>query len=44
MRPEVPPIANVTSAKDVKTIRPSVEEISKGIPEVIKQWRDTFGV
>jgi iron(III) transport system substrate-binding protein len=27
----------------VKTIRPSVEEISKGIPEVIKQWRETFG-
>jgi iron(III) transport system substrate-binding protein len=44
MRPEVPPLAGVKSAKDVKTIRPSVEEISKGIPEVIKQWRDTFGV
>ncbi len=44
MRPEVPPVANVTSAKDVKTVRPSVQEISKGIPEVIKQWRDTFGV
>jgi iron(III) transport system substrate-binding protein len=44
MRPEVSPPAGVKSAKDVKTIRPSVEEISKGIPEVIKQWRDTFGV
>ena len=32
------------SAKDVKTIRPTVEEITKGIPEVIKQWRETFGV
>ena len=32
------------SAADVKTIRPTVEEITKGIPEVIKQWRDTFGV
>ena len=30
----------VTSAKDLKTIRPTVEEITKGIPEVIKQWRE----
>jgi iron(III) transport system substrate-binding protein len=44
MRPEVSPPGGVKSAKDVKPIRPSVEEISKGIPEVIKQWRDTFGV
>jgi iron(III) transport system substrate-binding protein len=44
IRPEVSPPAGVKSAKDVKTIRPSVEEITKGIPEVIKQWRDTFGV
>jgi len=44
MRPEVSPPGGVKSAKDVKTIRPTVEEISKGIPEVIKQWRETFGV
>jgi iron(III) transport system substrate-binding protein len=44
IRPEASPPAGVTSAKDVKTIRPSVEEITKGIPEVIKQWRETFGV
>lgn len=44
MRPEVSPPSGVKSAKDVKPIRPTVEEISKGIPEVIKQWRDTFGV
>ncbi len=44
MRPEVTPPAGMKSAKDVKTIRPTVEEITKGIPEVIKQWRDTFGV
>jgi len=28
----------------VKTVTPSVAEIYRGIPEVIKQWRDTFGV
>jgi iron(III) transport system substrate-binding protein len=44
MRPEVSPSTGVKSAKDLKTIRPSVEEIFKGIPEVIKQWRETFGV
>ena len=44
LRPEVTPPPGITSAKDVKTIRPSADEITKGIPEVIKQWRDTFGV
>jgi len=44
MRPEVSPAPGVVAAKDVKTIRPTVDEIFKGIPEVIKQWRDTFGV
>jgi iron(III) transport system substrate-binding protein len=44
MRPEVKPLGGAKSANDVKTIRPTVEEITKGIPEVIKQWRDTFGV
>jgi iron(III) transport system substrate-binding protein len=44
IRPEVAPTKGAKSAKDVKTVRPSVEEITKGIPEVIKQWRDTFGV
>ena len=38
------PLNGAKSATDVKTIRPTVDEIIKGIPEVIKQWRDTFGV
>ncbi len=29
---------------EVKTIRPTVEEIEDGVPEVKEQWRDTFGV
>jgi iron(III) transport system substrate-binding protein len=29
---------------DVKTIRPSLEEIEKGIPEVKELFRDTFGI
>lgn len=44
IRPEISAPAGAKAAKDVKTIRPSVEEITKQIPEVIKQWRDTFGV
>lgn len=44
MRPEVTAPAGVKSAKDVKTIRPTLDEITKDIPEVIKQWRNTFGV
>jgi iron(III) transport system substrate-binding protein len=44
MRPEVKPLGGAKSAADVKTISPTVDEITKGIPEAIKQWRDTFGV
>jgi iron(III) transport system substrate-binding protein len=44
IRPEITVPAGNKSAKDLKTIRPTVVEITKGIPEVIKQWRETFGV
>jgi iron(III) transport system substrate-binding protein len=44
IRPEVPAAKGAKSAKDLKVIRPTVAEITKGVPEVIKQWRETFGV
>jgi iron(III) transport system substrate-binding protein len=44
IRPEVGPAKGTKSAREVKAIRPTLAEVSKGIPEVIKQWRDTFGV
>src|SRR4030081_1233258 len=44
MRPEVAASEGAKSAKDLKIIRPTVAEITKGVPEVIKQWRETFGV
>jgi iron(III) transport system substrate-binding protein len=44
IRPEVSPEQGIRAAKDLKIIRPTVEEITKGVPEVIKQWRNTFGV
>ncbi|MFI4998880.1 MAG: ABC transporter substrate-binding protein [Reyranellales bacterium] len=43
LRPEVPAPSGAKPVGDVKTIRPTVAEIDKGIPEVIEQWRDTFG-
>jgi iron(III) transport system substrate-binding protein len=44
IRPEVPASKIAKPAKDLKIIRPTVAEITKGVPEVIKQWRETFGV
>ena len=45
LRPEVKPAAGQRPLKDVKIIpMPTFEEIHKGIPEVIEQFRDTFGV
>lgn len=43
LRPEVPAPPGAKPISEVKTIKPTVAEIDKGIPEVIEQWRDTFG-
>jgi iron(III) transport system substrate-binding protein len=43
LRPEVPSPPGAKPISEIKTVRPSVAEIDKGIPEVIEQWRDTFG-
>jgi iron(III) transport system substrate-binding protein len=43
LRSEVPSPPGAKPISEIKTIRPSVAEIDKGIPEVIEQWRDTFG-
>jgi iron(III) transport system substrate-binding protein len=40
----VKPLAGSKSLADVKTVRPSYEEVEKGIPEVKEQFRDTFGI
>ena len=36
--------AGMKSVAEVKTIRPTYEEIDKGIPEVKEMFRDTFGI
>jgi iron(III) transport system substrate-binding protein len=43
MRPEVPVAAGEKPVAEVKSFHPTNEQIDKGIPEVIEQWRDTFG-
>jgi iron(III) transport system substrate-binding protein len=37
-------MAGGKSIAEVKTIRPTYEEIDKGIPEVKEQFRETFGI
>jgi len=43
LRPEVPAPPGAKPISEIKTIRPTVAEIDRGVPEVIEQWRDTFG-
>ncbi|HEX3177827.1 MAG TPA: extracellular solute-binding protein [Methylomirabilota bacterium] len=40
----VKPMAGGKSIAEVKTIRPTYEEIDKGIPEVKELFRETFGI
>ena len=40
----VKPLPGARSLSEVKTIRPTYEEIDKGIPEVKELFRDTFGI
>lgn len=43
MRPEVPVAKGEKPVSEVKAIHPTVEQIAKGIPDAIEDWRDTFG-
>jgi iron(III) transport system substrate-binding protein len=43
MRPEVPVPPGAKPMSAIKVIKPTAAEVDKGIPEVIEQWRDTFG-
>jgi iron(III) transport system substrate-binding protein len=44
LRPDAPLPAGFKKIDEIKTIRPSIAEIIKGIPELTEKWRDTFGV
>ena len=43
IRPEVKGAPGTQPIDKIKVIRPTVAEIDKGVPEVIEEWRDTFG-
>lgn len=44
LRPEVAPPKGLRPLTDVKLIRPTLQEIRPGIPQVIEKFRATFGV
>jgi iron(III) transport system substrate-binding protein len=43
VRTDVAPKAAMKPIGEVKLLRVTTEEIAKGVPESIEQWRDTFG-
>jgi iron(III) transport system substrate-binding protein len=43
MRADVPPLPGVKSVSDIKVIRPTTDDIVRGIPEVSELWRNIFG-
>jgi iron(III) transport system substrate-binding protein len=43
VRADAPPMQGAKRLADVKLLTLTTAEIAKGIPEVIEQWRDTFG-
>jgi iron(III) transport system substrate-binding protein len=44
LRKDVALPAGYKKLDELKTIRPTIDEIVKGIPERAERWRDTFGV
>ena len=42
VRDDVPPEPGAKPLSEVKLLRLTTDEIAKGVPEVIEQWRDTF--
>jgi iron(III) transport system substrate-binding protein len=43
LRPDVHPLPGAKAVTEIKTIHLSNDEVSIGIPKIIKQWRDLFG-
>jgi iron(III) transport system substrate-binding protein len=42
VRAEVPPKAGAKPLSEVKLLKVTTAELTKEVPEVIEQWRDTF--
>ena len=43
VRADAPLMTGTKPLAELKPLRLTTEEIASGIPEVIEQWRDTFG-
>jgi iron(III) transport system substrate-binding protein len=43
VRADAPPMLGGKALSEIRLLTLSTSEIAKGIPEVIEQWRDTFG-
>jgi len=43
VRADAPPMKGGKRLSDIKVLTLTTAELAKGIPEVIEQWRDTFG-
>ncbi|MSP01958.1 MAG: extracellular solute-binding protein [Acetobacteraceae bacterium] len=43
VRADAPPLEGTKPLNEIKLLSLTTAEIAKGIPEVIEQWRDTFG-
>jgi len=43
MRADVKPLPGAKSITEVKIIRPTLDETTKGIPAIAELWRDVFG-
>jgi iron(III) transport system substrate-binding protein len=43
VRADAPQMQGTKKLSELKLLRLTPDEIAKGIPEVIEQWRDTFG-
>jgi iron(III) transport system substrate-binding protein len=43
MRADVKPLPGAKSVTEIKIIRPTIEDATKGIPQVAEMWRDVFG-
>ncbi|MGH7096614.1 MAG: ABC transporter substrate-binding protein [Stellaceae bacterium] len=44
VRSEVPPLPGVKPLAEIKTVHLSRQTVNLGIPEIIKKWRDLFGI
>jgi iron(III) transport system substrate-binding protein len=43
VRDDVPPNPAAKPVSQVKLMRMTTDEIDKGVPQAIEEWRDTFG-